>query len=106
MGSDCHHIGGEPLAEVASAIRKERVGGGWRESRRRRKLGLITSCIFKQAHAPCGKESSILGEAHEETEAETELVSEVEVRSCWADALGVMGGGGYGGAMVRGVGEC
>lgn len=66
MGSDCHQIGGEPLAEVASAIRKERVGGGgWRESRRRRKLGLITSCIFKQAHAPCGKESSILGEAHE-----------------------------------------
>lgn len=82
------------------------MGGGlWRESKRRRKLGLITSCIFKQAHAPRGKESSILGEAHEETEAETELVSEVEVRSCWADAVGVMGGGEYGGATVRGVGE-
>lgn len=33
--------------------------------RRRRKLGLITSCIFKQARSPCGGESSILGETHE-----------------------------------------
>lgn len=35
------------------------------------------------------------------------MVSEVEVRSCWAGAVGVIGGGGgeNGGVMVRGVGE-
>lgn len=49
--------------------RQEASGGGGgeargskgrRRKRKRRKVGLITSCIFKQAHSPCGEESSIL----------------------------------------------
>lgn len=92
VGSYCHWIGGKPLAEVEEKKK--------REQGRRRKVGLITSCIFKQAHSPRGEESSILGETHEKEEdmrRQTrkkggELVSEVEVRSCWADAGGVMGG--------------
>lgn len=35
------------------------------EEEERKKLALITSCIFKQAHAAGGEESSILGESHE-----------------------------------------
>lgn len=82
----------------------EARGSKGRRRRKRRKVGLITSCIFKQAHSPCGKESSIFGRRRgehvrkRETRGdrrmggkEGELVSEVEVRSCWADAGGVMG---------------
>lgn len=65
VGSDCHWIGRKPLAEVE----EKGVGGKKREQgRRRRKVGLITSCIFKQAHSPRGEESSILGETHEKEE--------------------------------------
>lgn len=45
--------------------RDESVRRNEREGERRIKLGLITSCIFKQAHSPCGGESSIFGETHE-----------------------------------------
>lgn len=50
-------------------LRHQKKGSGGETGRergkRRRKLGLITSCIFKQAHSPCRGESSIFGETHE-----------------------------------------
>lgn len=67
VGSGPRRISGKPPAEVASE-EKKRVGRERKRdgaARRGRKLGLITSCIFKQAHVACGEESSILiGGAH------------------------------------------
>lgn len=51
------------LPPAVKTVRRGEIEKG--EEEKWEKLALITSCIFKQARAACGEESSILGEPHE-----------------------------------------
>lgn len=54
-------VGPGSLGSLWQRWRSGKREQGKMRRRRRRKVSLITSCIFKQAHSPCGEESSIFG---------------------------------------------